>query len=239
MSNPSIYLITGVSRGLGWGLASAALQQGARVIGCSRSQPEAFTNSSRLTFVQGDLTRKETIDCLVEAVEKAGGKVDAVILNAAVIGKIGELKDTSTDAMAEVMEINAWASKRLLDGLLATARRISQVVAISSGASINAYRGWANYSLSKRVLNGLMEFYALECPDTHFSSLAPGLIDSAMQDYLTGLPSDPRYPALETLKTAKGTDDMPTPEVAGERIFNALDSLRKHPSGSYLDIRTL
>ena len=45
----------------------------------------------------------------------------------------------------------------------------------------------------------LIALYADEFPNTHFTALAPGLIDTAMQDYLTQLPPDPRYAPLERL----------------------------------------
>ena len=88
-------------------------------------------------------------------------------------------------------------------------RTIDQVIAISSGASQSGSRGWNGYSLSKAALNMLVKLYAGERPETHFTSLAPGLIDTAMQDYLTNLPEDSRYAPLEVLKAAKGTPKMP------------------------------
>ena len=74
---------------------------------------------------------------------------------------------------------------------------------------------------------------------THFIALAPGLIDTAMQDYLTAIPSDPRYAPIEVLKAAKGTDRMLTGSICAEKIISALPKLRDFESGSYADIRKL
>lgn len=137
------------------------------------------------------------------------------------------------------MEVNVWANKWLLDRLFSESRRIEQVVAISSGASQSGSRGWNGYSISKAALNMLIKLYAGERPQTHFTALAPGLVDTAMQDYLTSLPGDLRYPPLNILKAAKGTDQMPDSESCARRLIEAFPRLLKLQSGVYADIRKL
>jgi NAD(P)-dependent dehydrogenase (short-subunit alcohol dehydrogenase family) len=141
--------------------------------------------------------------------------------------------------LRETMEINVWSNKWLLDSLFTKQRRIGQVVAISSGASQFGSRGWNGYSVSKAALNMLIKLYAGERCETHFTSLAPGLVDTAMQDYLTNLPADPRYEPLEILKAAKGTDQMPDGVDAARKLVKTFPSLLKIESGSYADIRKL
>ncbi len=85
----------------------------------------------------------------------------------------------------------------------------------------------------------LIKLYAGERPETHFTALAPGLIDTAMQDYLTHLPEDPRYEPLKILKAAKGTEKMPDGESCARRLIEAFPRLLKIESGSYADIRKL
>ena len=85
----------------------------------------------------------------------------------------------------------------------------------------------------------LIKLYAGERSKTHFTSLAPGLIDTAMQDYLTSLPEDPRYKPLDILKAAKGTDTMPDGETSAQRLIEAFPKLLHVESGKYVDIRKL
>lgn len=86
----------------------------------------------------------------------------------------------------------------------------------------------------------LIKLYAGEHSTTHFCSLAPGLIDTAMQDYLTNLPADDRYEPLERLKAAKGTPDMPDGETCARKLIEILPSLiNRVETGSYQDIRQL
>ena len=78
-------------------------------------------------------------------------------------------------------------------------------------------------------------------PASHLCALAPGLVDTAMQDYLC----DPaqvdaeRYGSVSRLRAARGTEAMPDPDQAAARILSALPRIREHPSGSFLDLRTL
>ena len=152
---------------------------------------------------------------------------------------ISDMADCSLDDLRETMEINVWSNKWLLDALLCQNRTIDQVVAISSGASLSGSRGWNGYSISKAALNMLIKVYSGEYTGTHFTSLAPGLVDTAMQDYLTGLPYDPRFEPLNILKEAKGTDKMPNGEDCARKLIHAFPELLKLTSGSYADIRKL
>lgn len=229
--------ITGVSSGLGHGLAKVFLEKGTEVYGCSRRAPDKLIQRG-LHFKSVDLNDVENglpeFKKLIEAVDH----FDLVILNAGKLGQIRDMEDTPLEDLRETMEVNVWSNKWILDALHRSSR-VSQVVAISSGASLSGSRGWNGYSVSKAALNMLIKLYAGEQQDTHFTSLAPGLVDTAMQDYLTNLPEDPRYAPLEILKAAKGTVNMPDGEACARKLIEALPLLKNLESGSYADIRKL
>ena len=230
--------ITGVSSGLGHGLAKVYLEQGATVYGCSRRKPEDLV-AQGLRFQAIDLSDANAGAASLSQQIQDVDRLDRVILNAAKLGKIRDIQDTPLSDLRETMEINLWANKWLLDVFFSKERIVKQVVAISSGASHSGSRGWNGYSLSKAALNMLVKLYAGERPDTHFISLAPGLVDTAMQDYITNLADDDRYPSLQTLKAAKGTDTMPDGETCARRLIDIFPKLLQLESGSYADIRKL
>ncbi|MFT5837237.1 MAG: benzil reductase ((S)-benzoin forming) [Candidatus Azotimanducaceae bacterium] len=230
--------ITGVSSGLGHGLAKVYLEQGAAVYGCSRREPADLVEQG-LHFTPVDLADAASGSAQFAELVKSVAHFDLVILNAGKLGEIRDMQATPLADLRETMEINVWSNKWLLDSLFTKQRRIGQVVAISSGASQFGSRGWNGYSVSKAALNMLIKLYAGERCETHFTSLAPGLVDTAMQDYLTNLPVDPRYEPLEILKAAKGTDQMPDGEDAARKLVKTFPSLLKIESGSYADIRKL
>lgn len=230
--------ITGVSSGLGEGLAKVYLERGHEVWGCSRRRPDKLIESG-LKFQSLDLNDSiRATNALSTFIQEVTG-FDTVILNAAKLGQIRDMIETPLDDLRETMEINTWANKWILDQIFACNRSIKQVIAISSGASLSGSRGWNGYSLSKAALNMLIKLYAGERPETHFTSLAPGLIDTAMQDYLTGLPEDDRYAPLDILKAAKGTDAMPDGTTCAQRLIDTFPRLLSYPSGEYADIRKI
>ena len=112
---------------------------------------------------------------------------------------------------------------------------------ISSGAAVNGNKGWGAYALSKATLNMLAKLYAHEFPETHVCALAPGLVDTAMQDYLcdSQLVDADRFPSVNTLRDARGTASMPTAAQIASQITAKTADLRAHPSGSFLDVRNL
>lgn len=231
-------MITGVSSGLGRGLAEEYLARGAAVYGCSRRAPEDLVQRG-LVFASVDLADEargaEAFHQLVRGVRRW----DCVLLNAGKLGKIRDMRETPLPDLRETMEINVWANKWILDTLFAEAEGVGQVIGISSGASHSGSRGWNGYSISKAALNMLIKVYSGEQPDTHFTAFAPGLVDTAMQEYLTGLPADDRYRPLEKLKAAKGTPSMPDPRTSAQKLIEAFPYLRRLESGAFADIRDL
>lgn len=231
-------LITGVSSGLGHGLAKTYLANGATVYGCSRREPEDLIEAG-LHFQPIDLKDEASATSAFVNLIDSVDHFDCVILNAAKLGEIRDMAATPLSDLRETMEINVWANKWLLDTLFENISSIKQIVAISSGASQSGSRGWNGYSLSKAALNMLVKLYAGEQPDTHFTALAPGLVDTEMQDYLTALPEDERYKPLEILKAAKGTEKMPDGETCARMLIEAFPKLLKLPSGEFADIRKM
>lgn len=231
--------ITGVGSGIGHALAETYLGRGARVYGIGRREPADLAGAPGFAFASLDLSRTESIFPVVSRLIAGVAKLDAAILNAGVLGEIGDMSGTSLERMRYVMEVNLWANKPVLDALFDGNREVTQVAAISSGASVSGARGWNAYALSKAALNMMMKLYAEERPETHFSALAPGLVDTDMQARIRGLAPDARYPTVERLKRAAGTEAMPSPEALAPRLADAIQGLLRRKSGEFHDLRSL
>ncbi len=237
-------LITGISSGIGAALARTCLERGDQVYGLSRRRPAWEPPSNRsdaLHFVQQDIADLQTLPQALSNLTAGIDQFDLAILNAGVLGEIRDLGDTSLDEIQRVMTLNTWSNKILLDSLFAQGIGITQVIGMSSGAAISGSRGWGAYALSKASLKMLLQLYAAERPQTHFCSLAPGLVDTAMQDYLCDLPasSSQTYPSLGRIQAARGTDAMPTPDELAPHLLQCFENLRSEPSGCFIDIRNL
>ena len=232
-------LITGTGKGLGSGLAHYYLENGNTVYGISRNSNNKLDNFQDFHFISQDLSKFDEIKQRIPGFLMQAGELDLVILNAGIISEIKDLKDCTLDEIRNVMDINVWANKLLIDLLFSNLRSVRQIAAISSGASVYGNRGWNAYSLSKATLNMLIKLYAREQENTHFCAIAPGLIDSGMQDYIYSLRDDPRFSSLDKLKNAKRTGQMPTPFEAAPIVAKSLIKALDRESGSFLDVREM
>lgn len=234
-------LITGCSSGLGYGLAAHYLNRGHKVFGISRSSNEELNRHSHFSHLSLDLSEFEEICTKIPVFLKNITVMDRVILNAGILNAIKDLKDTGIEEIKKAMDVNVWANKALIDVLFNLFDSIHQIVAISSGAAVSGTRGWNAYSLSKATLNMLIDLYSREHPHTHFCALAPGLIETGMQDYLNSLPKsyEEKFPMVKILKDARGTDKMPKPREAAVIIADTIQEVRSYESGRFLDVREL
>ena len=231
--------ITGNSSGLGLALTDDYLDQGWQVYSLSRRG--CPRQHEHLLDTRADLEQINEVPGTLDDLLGKADALDLVILNAGILGAIKDLHLTSQEEIKQVMRINVWANKYIFDWFIANNTIVDQVVMISSGAAIRGHRGWGVYSLSKATFNMLGQIYAHEMPATHFMSLAPGMVQTAMQDYLVDQEKvdQSRYPSVEIMRSAIGTDKMPQPEVVARRIAELIPQLKKYTSGGFVDIRKL
>lgn len=232
--------ITGVSSGIGLGLASHYLNEGWDVLGCSRREPTELAKHKQFQFVSCDLSQFSTVSLAMEKLFHGITSCDLAVLNAGVLSNFGDMQSVSIAESQRVMDVNLWANKAVLDWLLGSSVVCAQVVTISSGAAVNGNRGWNAYAISKVALNMLTTLYAREVPETHFAAIAPGLVDTAMQEVLCHLPADDRFPTLDSLRSRKDTVEMPDPDQLAPRLAKVISGLPSHvESGEFIDIRKL
>ena len=218
-------------------MAEEYLSLGWQVFGLSRR--EASISDKYFKSIQADLSEFVNVPgALFELLGKQE-KLDLVVLNAGILGVIADMTDSDIVDMKKTMDVNLWSNKVVLDWLFRHTGSIDQVVAISSGAAVNGNRGWNGYSISKAALNMMIKLYAEERPETHFCSLAPGLVDTAMQDYLCSQTETEKFASLERIQTCRGTENMPRPGEFSSKFCQIIDSVRVYNSGCFKDVRKM
>ena len=85
----------------------------------------------------------------------------------------------------------------------------------------------------------LMNIYAKEYPDTHFIAFAPGLVDTAMQDYIYGIEDVEKYPSAKNLQEARYTEKMPDPIKAAPTLIRGIERSLNYESGTHVDVREM
>ncbi|HER10014.1 MAG TPA: SDR family NAD(P)-dependent oxidoreductase [Bacteroides sp.] len=232
-------LITGTSSGIGNSLAREYLEKGDRVFGISRNFSDSLKKYADYHHLSHDLSVHAELEQRLRQLLNGTNALDRVILSAGVLPAINDMRDTSMEEIRRVMDVNVWANKMLLDALFKLIPQIHQVVAISSGASRSGARGWNVYAISKAALNSLVRLYADEIPETHFSAMAPGVVETGMQDYIFSLPDDERFPVVNRLKEMKRKKQMKDPREAAADLIGAMEIAMQRESGSYIDVREL
>lgn len=226
--------ITGISSGLGHGLAEQYLERGWTVYGLSRRG--AGFEHERLHETKADLADLDAIPGVLDRLI-GDARIDLAILNAGILGEFKPMPEIGLDELRRAMDINVWANKVILDWFTAH-HAPRQAVLISSGAAVTGHEGWGSYALSKAALNMLAQLYAHDLPDTHVAAFAPGLIHTAMQDHIYEKVDERRFPSVKRLKAARNTPSMPEPDEAARMMADAIEQLPERiDSGQFTDIR--
>ena len=228
-------LITGHSSGIGRALAENYLEKGKQVWGIARRALDR--NDLNLIQIEADLSDLAALKSTLNgAPEILSGKPQIVFLNAATLGPIGPMSKITQQDIQTVMNTNVWGNKVILDWLIEKKIAPTQIILISSGAATSANYGWGPYALSKSSLNMLGKLYSQEMMNTHIISLAPGYVDTAMQEKLREVDAN-SFPSMKPLHEARGTIEMPSAEDAAREIISHIDNLRQYPTGIFVDLR--
>lgn len=162
-----IWLITGVSSGLGRALAEAALKQGDTVIGTLRKADQLAEFEAlapgRATGCLLDVTDKANVHALVTRAIEAAGGIDVVVNNAG-YGLAGAAEEISDAELRQQMETNFFGLVAVSQAALPfmRANRRGHFVNISSVAGYKGILGMSIYSASKFAVEGFSESLAAE-----------------------------------------------------------------------------
>ena len=191
-----IALVTGATRGIGRAVAIAYARAGAHLILTGRTSGalEEIDDEIRsasagkvggATLITLNLKHGDKIDTLGPMLYQRFGKLDIVAACAGVLGPLTPLGHLTTDAWAEVMDINLTANMRLIRTLDPLLQRsdAGRAIFVTSGAAAanNAY--WGPYAVSKAALEALVKTYAHEVANTNVRAnlISPGPIRTAMR----------------------------------------------------------
>lgn len=230
-------MITGVSSGVGYALAAEYLQRGSIVTGLSRREVSLATTHESFRWCAYDLSQDVAPAEQLSAALADRARIDVLYLNAGMCPPIQSFANESLVSIEQLMRTNVWGNKLLIEALVASNVEIAQVIAISSGAAIHAYKGMGSYAISKAALNAWVQLMAQEYPQTHWTALAPGIIETSMQDVICGSSPEEEFPILQKLQTARDAGAMLSPEECARHIVRTSEGLRDLESGCFADLR--
>ncbi|WP_328607146.1 SDR family NAD(P)-dependent oxidoreductase [Amycolatopsis sp. NBC_00345] len=160
----SVWLITGISRGLGRSLALAALHRGHTVVGTTRTgATDLDVPGRRLHVLPLELTDPgQTRSIATRARELAGG-LDVVVNNAG-YGLLGAVEEATAEQAAHVFDVNFFGPMRIIQAVLPhlRAQGHGHLVNIASIAALDPRAGSGLYAAAKAALVAVSEALAEE-----------------------------------------------------------------------------
>lgn len=177
-------LITGASRGIGAATAERLAAEGAHVILTARNakdleavEQRIFDAGGSATIAPMDLTEAGNNERLAAAVRERWGKLDHLVLNAAMLGTLSPVPVIDAAEFNRVLTLNLLAQQALIaafDGLL-RASDAGRVIVLTSSVGQQPRAYWGAYGASKAALENLALSYAEEVQN--LSSVRVAIVD--------------------------------------------------------------
>ena len=230
-------IITGSSRGIGRAIAEAMADQGAKVTISSRKPGPCQEVAAAINEKHGDgtaiavpanISSKEELQAMVDATNKAFGKIDVVVCNAAANPYYGPMEGITDDQFEKVLQNNIISNHWLIQMCMPQMRerKDGAIILVSSIGGLRGSPIIGAYNISKAADFQLARNLATEYgkDNIRVNCIAPGLIRT---DFARALWEDP-----QNLKRARSGTPMARigepEEIAGAACYLA------SKAGSYM-----
>ncbi len=179
-----IALVTGASRGIGAATATALASQGAHVVLTARNAKDLekvedaiFIAGGSATIAPLDLTDGDSIARLAAAVTERWGKLDILVLNAAMLGTLAPVPAIDGAELSRVLTLNVIAQQVMIASFDALLRKsdAGRLVALTSSVGANPRAFWGAYGASKAALEALVISYGEEVKN--LSAVRTAIVD--------------------------------------------------------------
>ena len=207
-------IVTGGSRGLGFGIATRLRDAGYRAIAVARNpSDETAAASGALHFWPCDLAELGSIPALVKRLRAEFGPIYGLVNNAG-IGPSGLLATMHTRDIERTVRLNTLSpmmvTKHVVRAMMVDGSADGgRIVNISSIVANTGFSGLSVYSATKASLIGFTKSLAREVGSLGITvnAVAPGFVDTAMTD---GMDEAARKRVLRRspLRRLAGIDDV-------------------------------
>jgi len=223
------FVITGAGGGIGSALVKELLGRGARVAAVDLNGESlqkliesVGDDAARLSTHAVNITDREAVAALPQAVEAAHGAVDGVINNAGIIQPFVKVADLEFDAIERVMTVNFYGTLNMIKAFLPALqqRPEAHLVNVSSMGGFLPVPGQSVYGASKAAVKLLSEgLYAeLRGTNVHVTTVFPG----ATETNITAN-SHVSTPGGDDAKQSAKSFKMLPPSEAARQVIDAVE----------------
>jgi short-subunit dehydrogenase len=164
-------LVTGAGRGIGAAIAEALAAEGAHVVLTARTAAELEAVEERIHAAGGsatiaplDLTEKDSIAKLAQAVAGRWQALDMLVLNAAMLGTLTPVAQIDGKELNKLFTLNLLAQQALIAAFDSLLRKSAagRLIAVTSSVGARPRPYWGAYGASKAALEALVTAYGEE-----------------------------------------------------------------------------
>jgi len=186
--NGKVIVVTGAGGGIGGALASALVDKGAKVAMLDLSTDDmeqikaGHEHSQDFSIHQLDITDREAVKRLPQAIIKQHGQVDGLINCAGIIQPFVKVNDLDFETVEKVMNVNFYGTLNMTKAFLPHLldRPDAHIVNVSSMGGFLPVPGQSVYGASKAAVKLLTEGLYAELLDTNVNAsvVFPGATDT-------------------------------------------------------------
>jgi len=230
-------IVTGGTKGVGFGIADAFLKAGANVFICGRNAPDQLpgTPDNKATFIAADVRKEEQSQALIDAAVKATGKLDILVNNAGGSPPVAaaDAPPKLTEAIIKLNLIGPMIfSQQAYHAMCKTANGGS-IINIASVSGERPSPGTAAYGAAKAGLINVSRSFAQEwgVDNVRVNAIIAGLIKTeAASEHYGG------EAGIQLIEDSLPMKRMASPEdIANACLFLAADS-SGYVSGAALEV---
>jgi NAD(P)-dependent dehydrogenase (short-subunit alcohol dehydrogenase family) len=223
-----VAVITGSTRGIGRAIAERMAEHGAKVVVSSRKQDVCDSVSKEINdkfgkgtavAISANISSKENLQNLVNESNRAFGKIDVLVCNAASNPYYGPLAGISDDQFRKILDnnivANNWLTSMVVPQMIE--RKDGSVIIVSSIGGLKGSTILGAYAISKAADMQLARNLACEYGkhNVRVNCIAPGLIKT---DFAKALWDNPENLKASTSRSPLLRIGIPD-EIAGAAVF--------------------
>ncbi|WP_406002884.1 SDR family NAD(P)-dependent oxidoreductase [Streptomyces sp. NBC_00829] len=222
-----VCLVTGAASGIGRATARLLADLGGQVVATDRNggglaalAAQVTAEGGTVTCVEGDVSRPQDVQRMVDTAVKEFGRLDVAVANAGIL-PLSDVLETTPEQWDEVMAVDGrgmFLTCRQAIAAMRTQESGGALVCVSSVSGVAGQARQAAYGPAKFVATGLTKHLAVEwaAHGIRVNAVAPGTIRTERVIALRDEPGGRQY--LETVSRAHPMNRLGEPEEVAQAI---------------------